>query len=113
MFENNTLYGKLENLENVFIGSAIQRDGLSSSHSNKLSQDYTTSTLLLENTELKKKIGRLEEEKLEMKQALLMTGGAVGGSNGGAAVVVAPIDTGEMYQLRQSNAELQKRVEFL
>lgn len=23
MFENNTLYGKLENLENVFIGSAI------------------------------------------------------------------------------------------
>jgi kinesin family protein 12 len=33
MFENNTLYGKLENLENVFIGSAIQRDGVSSSHS--------------------------------------------------------------------------------
>ena len=23
MFENNTLYGKLENLENVFIGTAI------------------------------------------------------------------------------------------
>ena len=23
MFENNTLYGKLENLENVFIGSSI------------------------------------------------------------------------------------------
>jgi hypothetical protein len=33
MFENNTLYGKLENLENVFIGSAIARDGLSSAHS--------------------------------------------------------------------------------
>jgi len=33
MFENNQLYGKLENLENVFIGSAIQRDGLTSSHS--------------------------------------------------------------------------------
>ena len=67
MFENNTLYGKLENLENVFIGSTIQRDGLSSSHSNKLTQDYTTSTLMLENTELKKKIQRLEEEKLELK----------------------------------------------
>ena len=66
MFENNTLYGKLENLENVFIGSAIARDGLSSAHS-KLSQDYTTSTLMLENTELKKKIQRLEEEKLELK----------------------------------------------
>lgn len=73
MFENNTLYGKLENLENVFIGSAIQREGLSSSHSNKLSHDYTTSTLMLENTELKKKIGRLEEEKLELKQALLIS----------------------------------------
>jgi hypothetical protein len=56
MFENNTLYGKLENLENVFIGSAIQRDGLGSSQSNKLTHDYTTSTLMLENTELKKKI---------------------------------------------------------
>lgn len=71
MFENNTLYGKLENLENVFIGSAIQRDGLASgnggTHANKLSHDYTTSTLMLENNELKKKIARLEEEKLELK----------------------------------------------
>ena len=33
MFENNTLYGKLENLENVFIGSSIQREGLASSNS--------------------------------------------------------------------------------
>jgi kinesin family protein 12 len=73
MFENNTLYGKLENLENVFIGSTIQREGLASSHSNKLTQDYTTSTLMLENTELKKKINRLEEEKLELKQALLIS----------------------------------------
>jgi len=66
MWENNTLYGKLENLENVFIGTAIQRDGLSSANS-KISQDYTTSTLMLENTELKKKIAKLEEEKLELK----------------------------------------------
>ena len=70
MFENNTLYGKLENLENVFIGSSIQREGLSSSHS-KLSQDYTTSTLMLENTELKKKVAKLEEEKLELKQTII------------------------------------------
>ena len=59
MFENNTLYGKLENLENVFIGSSIAREGLNSAHS-KMSQDYTTSTLILENTELKKKIVKLE-----------------------------------------------------
>ncbi len=66
MWENNTLYGKLENLENVFIGSTIQRDGLAYPTS-KISQDYTTSTLMLENTELKKKITKLEEEKLELK----------------------------------------------
>jgi hypothetical protein len=30
MFENNTLYSKLENLENIFIGSSINRDGLNS-----------------------------------------------------------------------------------
>ena len=81
MFENNTLYGKLENLENVFIGSAIARDGLSSAHS-KLSQDYTTSTLMLENTELKKKVYKLEEEKLELKQTLISIN-----NNGGGAMI--------------------------
>lgn len=97
MFENNTLYGKLENLENVFIGSAIQRDGLKSSNS-KLSQDYTTSTLMLENTELKKKIARLEEEKLELKQNLINVANGGGGMgpaslmmNGGLA------DMNEVY----------------
>jgi kinesin family protein 12 len=74
MFENNTLYGKLENLENVFIGSSIQRDLLTNS-STKMSQDYTTSTLMLENTELKKKVARLEEEKLELKQGIMKGGG--------------------------------------
>jgi hypothetical protein len=95
MFENNTLYGKLENLENVFIGSAIQREGLNSSQSNKLSHDYTTSTLMLENTELKKKINRLEEEKIELKQALLIQASHGGGQ--GAAVVVAPVDASELF----------------
>ena len=118
MFENNTLYGKLENLENVFIGSAIQRDGLSSAQtstgSSKLTQDYTTSTLMLENTELKKKIARLEEEKIELKQALsLISSGAATGGNSGGVVVSPIVDNGELFQLRQSNQELQKRVEFL
>jgi len=30
VFENNTLYSKLENLENVFIGSSLNREGLQS-----------------------------------------------------------------------------------
>jgi kinesin family protein 12 len=86
MFENNTLYGKLENLENVFIGSSIQRDfgGGSSSVSSKMSQDYTTSTLMLENTELKKKVARIEEEKLEMKQTMINMSTTMGGTGGAA-----------------------------
>lgn len=105
MFENNTLYGKLENLENVFIGSSIQRDGLQSSHS-KMSQEYTTSTLLLENTELKKKIARLEEEKLEMKQAMINM--ANGGGPGPGSIMAGGglADMNEVYSLRQSNGEL-------
>jgi hypothetical protein len=97
MFENNTLYGKLENLENVFIGSSIQRDGLSSSHS-KMSQDYTTSTLLLENTELKKKIARLEEEKLELKQTLINIERNGGGGGPASTVMNGGIpDMNEVY----------------
>lgn len=62
---------------------------------------------MLENTELKKKINRLEEEKLELKQALLITSSSNGGNGGGgAAVVVTPVDAGEMYQMRQANSEL-------
>lgn len=51
----------------MFIGSSINRDGANSQHS-KLSEDYMTSTLMLENTELKKKVAQLQAEKLEMKQ---------------------------------------------
>jgi len=51
---------------------------------------------MLENTELKKKIQRLEEEKIELKQALL--GGPAVSHGGGAAVVVAPMETsGEIF----------------
>jgi len=57
---------------------------------------------MLENTELKKKIARLEEEKLELKQALInieRNGGASIGPagammNGGLA------DMNEVYQLK-------------
>ena len=59
---------------------------------------------MLENTELKKKIARLEEEKLELKQALLISSSGVSGPGNPSGVVVTPIvDNGELFQLRQSN----------
>ena len=53
LFENNTLNSKLENLENVFIGSAIQRNP--AKNKTNLSTDYVTSTLMLENQKIKEK----------------------------------------------------------
>lgn len=69
---------------------------------------------MLENTQLKKKVIKLEEEKLEMKQALInMEKG--GGTQGPASTVMngGLADMNEVYQLKQSNESLQKRVEFL
>ena len=68
MFENAQLQNKLENLENVFIGSAIQRgntgqkNGVRGGKKNEegLSQDYATSNLMIENNDLKKRIFNLE-----------------------------------------------------
>ena len=44
MFENQTLYTKLENLENVFIGQPMRRENgtLQDQHAGALSQDYQT-----------------------------------------------------------------------
>jgi hypothetical protein len=66
-----------------------------------MSQDYTTSTLMLENTELKKKIARLEEEKLEIKQTMINMGG--GGNSGAAQAVLnggGIADMNEVYSLK-------------
>jgi hypothetical protein len=79
MFENAQLQNKLENLENVFIGSAIQRDNrirtpkvdaMGNPIHDGLSQDYATSNLMIENNDLKKRIFNLEQEKIELQQAL-------------------------------------------
>ena len=67
MFENQTLYNKLENLENVFIGQPAIRN---EEGSGRLSEQYAQSTLLVENAELKKKIEMLEMERAELKAAL-------------------------------------------
>lgn len=68
LFENNTLNSKLENLENVFIGSAIQRNPAKSK--TNLSTDYATSTLMLENQKLKKKLEHVEHERLEISKTV-------------------------------------------
>lgn len=68
LFENNTLNSKLENLENVFIGSAIQRNPAKSK--SNLSTDYATSTLMLENQKLKKKLEHVEHERLELSSTV-------------------------------------------
>ena len=71
MFENAQLQNKLENLENVFIGSAIPRQGQAQTNVNQrrmmnktpqdgIQQDYTTSNLMIENNDLKKRIFMLE-----------------------------------------------------
>ena len=82
MFENAQLQNKLENLENVFIGSAIPRGGASrggrggkqpngaTQNIEGLTQDYTTSNLMIENNDLKKRIFNLEQEKIDLSQNL-------------------------------------------
>ena len=72
MFENAQLLNKLENLENVFIGSSIQRkqNNNQKQPTEGLSQDYTTSNLMIENNDLKARIHNLEQEKIELQQNL-------------------------------------------
>ena len=45
MFENSTLINKLENLENVFIGSAINRDSQNPKQKSKMQEMYQQSSL--------------------------------------------------------------------
>ena len=67
MYENQTLYSKLENLENVFIGQPSRRPNTMSSTADNLTQEYADSTLQLENNELKRRIAIIEQEKAEMR----------------------------------------------
>ena len=57
---------------------------------------------MLENTELKKKIARLEEEKLELKQTLINMDRGSGGMIGAAAAVMngGIADMNEVYQMK-------------
>lgn len=68
---------KLENLENVFIGTTIEKHHDGSVSNSKISDTYTQSNvrdgrsqMVSENRELKRQVTRLEKEKAELKQNL-------------------------------------------
>lgn len=101
--ENQILTAKLNNLENVFIGSDIIRnkDG---SVSNDIGENYNLSSIMLENKELKKTIDKLELDKLELKEIIAKA------ENPG---VKMKSDTLEFEGLKEQNGKLARRVEFL
>lgn len=68
MFENQTLINKLENLENVFIGQPSRRP--TNQTMDNLVQEYSESTIIVENNELRRKVAILEQEKMELKLIL-------------------------------------------
>lgn len=109
LFENNTLNSKLENLENVFIGSAIQRNPAKSK--SNLTSDYATSTLMLENKKLKKKLEHVEHERLELSRTVqaFQEQAPVMGSH--AFNVVH--DENELLKLEDKNKKLKRQLEFL
>lgn len=101
--ENQILTAKLNNLENVFIGSDIVRnkDG---SVSNDIGENYNLLSIMLENKELKKTIDKLELDKLELKEIIAKA------ENPG---VKMKSDTLEFEGLKEQNGKLARRVEFL
>ena len=61
MFENQTLYSKLDNLENVFIGQpSSHKSELDSERTAALQTRYSESNLVVENNELRRKVALLE-----------------------------------------------------
>lgn len=93
--ENQTLHSKLQNLESVFadISSSIE------SSPEKTQNQYTITNLLNENSNMKRQITKMEQEKAELRSKLLEA--------------PAPTETTDIYHLNQNNTQLQKRIEFL
>ena len=61
MFENQTLYTKLDNLENVFIGQpSSHKSELDSERTQALQTRYSESNLVVENQDLRRKVAMLE-----------------------------------------------------
>ena len=101
--ENNILNAKLNNLENVFIGSDIVRNKDGSVY-NDLGENYNLNAIMLENKELKKTIDKLEMDKIELKEIVSKQ------ENPGMKI---QNDNIEFDNLKDQNAKLTRRVEFL
>ena len=84
-----------------------------------LSQDYTTSNLMIENNDLKKRIFHLEQEKIELQQSLQQVSMNQSGQqnfdrmNSQVHQSIQQFDMQEMYMLQQSNDQLAMRVDYL
>ena len=70
MFENAQLQNKLENLENVFIGSSHrkgpggQQQQAMVPNQDGMQQNYQMQNLVIENNDLKRRVYMLEQEKV-------------------------------------------------
>ena len=101
--ENNTLNSKLINLENVFIGSDLinKQD---SSMANISEKNYNISAIMVENTELKKTIDKLEMDKIQLQEIIAK------GKNPGIKIYN---EGAEFENMKEQNTKLVRRVEFL
>ncbi len=100
--ENNILNAKLNNLENVFIGSDIVRNKDGSVY-NDLGENYNLNAIMLENKELKKTIDKLEMDKIELKEIVTKNENQGKFQN----------DNIEFDNLKDQNEKLARRVQFL
>ena len=100
--ENMILNAKLNNLENIYIGSDIIRhsDG---SVTNNIDTNYNLSAVLLENKELKKTIDKLELDKIQLKDIVMKT--EEQDKNYSENI--------EFENMKEQNAKLSRKIEFL
>ena len=100
--ENNALNSKLINLENVFIGSELlnKKD---STMTNISEGNYNISAIMVENTELKKTIDKLETDKIQLQEMISKKNPGIKIFNEGA----------EFDNMKEQNNKLVRRVEFL
>ena len=100
--ENMILNAKLNNLENIYIGSDIIRhnDG---SVSNNIDTNYNLSAVLLENKELKKTIDKLEMDKIQLKDIVKKNEEQDKDYS----------ENIEFENMKEQNAKLSRKIEFL
>ena len=98
--ENSILNNKLNNLENVFIGSENKKI----IGNDNLEENYNLSAIMLENKELKKTIDQLEMDKIELKDIVSKK------ENPGMKILN---DNIEYENLKEQNAKLTRKIEFL